>query len=58
MADEEKTVEVGDKLRLNVKMIETVNRKWAGLTLVVEVTDITDAGDGVKLLSVKEANRG
>lgn len=54
MLDDEKTIAVGDRLRLNVKMIETLQRKWDGLSLVVEVTDITEDNQGVKLLSVKE----
>jgi hypothetical protein len=54
----EDAIAVGDRLRLNTKMIETVNRKWGGTSLLVEVVSISTDKDGLKLLSVREVNRG
>lgn len=54
MDQPETTLVAGDKFRLSVRMIQTLQRKWAGLSLVVEVTSITEGSDGVKLLSVRE----
>lgn len=46
-------VEVGDKLRLATKLVDTTNKKLNGTTLVVEVTDITEDHQGVKTVVVK-----
>lgn len=51
---DEKTIEIGDKIRMSVGLIDTLNRKLKGLSLLVEVVDINDQ-EGVKIVTVKEA---
>jgi hypothetical protein len=51
----EQSIEVGDKMRIAIGLIATLQRKGQGATLLVEVVDITEQADGTKLMTVKAA---
>jgi len=50
------TIERGDQMRMNTKMIDHLNRKSGGVSLLVKVINIIEGDDGVKILTVQSVN--